>query len=83
MTSVFFRSGSLLKLAVVQFGIETVLCQQFFVRALLHNVPVVEDQDLVCRADGGQTVGNDEGGASFHEIVHGVLDQMLGAGIHG
>ena len=51
--------------------------------AALHNVPVLEDQDQVCIANGAEPVGNDEGGAIFRQPVHGRLDQRLGPGVYG
>ena len=50
--------------------------------ALLHDLPVPEDQDHVGVHDGAQPVGNDKGGPPPHELVHGLLDQDLGAGVH-
>lgn len=41
--------------------------------ALLEDMPVVEDDNLVGIADRAETVGNDEGGASLHDGVHATL----------
>ena len=50
--------------------------------ALFEHVSVLQHQDQVGVFDGGQPVGNDEGGAVLHQLVHGVLDLQFGAGIH-
>lgn len=49
--------------------------------ALLDDVTVVEDDDLVGITDGTQTVGDDEGGAPLHEGVHATLHHLLGTGV--
>lgn len=49
--------------------------------ALLDDVTVVEDDDLVGIADGTEAVGNDEGGASLHDGVHTSLYQLFGTGV--
>ncbi len=41
----------------------------------------LHDQDLVGVADGGEAVGDDEGGAAVDEVLEGELDEMLGFGI--
>src|SRR5699024_3475408 len=70
-------SGDLLELAVVQLGVEAPLLEELVVGAAFHNVPLPQDQDEVCVLDGGQAVGDDEGGAVLHELVHGRLDLLL------
>ncbi len=49
--------------------------------ALLDNVAFVHHQDQISVADGGQTVGDNERGATLHQVVHGLLNQHFGAGI--
>ena len=51
-------------------------------RALLHDVAVAQHQDDVGVADGGEAVRDDEARAAAHELVHGVLDELLGARVH-
>ena len=46
-------------------------------RAALDDLSVVNDQDHIRTADGGQAVRNDEGRASGHHLFDGVLDQPL------
>ena len=70
------------ELAVVEFGVDAFLCQQFLVLTLFHDAPVLHHQDPVSLPDGGEAVGDDEASAAFHQIEHGILDQHLGVGIH-
>lgn len=42
---------------------------------------LVEDQDAVGVADGGQAVGDDDGGAALHEFFDGGLDELFGFGV--
>ena len=50
-------------------------------RALFHDGAVFHDEDEVSIANGGQAVGNDEGGAVCAQRVHRLLDEDLGTGI--
>ena len=70
------------ELGVVQFGVETARGEQLLVAALLHDVAVAHNQDEIGRADGGEPMRDDEGRASRHEPVHGLLDAQLGARVH-
>ena len=55
-----FRSGRLLKLAVIEVGIEAACGQQAFVRALLDDIAVLHHEDEVRVFDRREAVGNDE-----------------------
>lgn len=59
------------------------LGHEFVVGAALDDLAVVEDHDDVGVLDGGESVGDDENGASFHERIHAALDEGFGAGIDG
>lgn len=48
----------------------------------LHYPTLIHDHDLVCIADSGQAVGNDEAGAVFHELDHGILDLLFRTGVN-
>ena len=50
--------------------------------ALLGDVAVFQNQNLVRVLDGGQAVGDDEAGFALHEPAHGCLHLALGAGVH-
>ena len=46
--------------------------------ALLGDAVVVDDQDALRRTDGGQAVGDDEGGTALGQLVKGALDPGFG-----
>ena len=46
-------------------------------RALLGDRAMIEDQQAVHRAHRRQAVGDDDGGAAFHQPLHRLLDQRL------
>lgn len=71
-----------LELAYVQMMVETPLLKQLPVRPLFDNLPIVDDQHVVCVADGAQTVSNDETGSSLHQAKQRFLNAGLGPGIH-
>ena len=56
-------------------------CYQLFVCTLFNDATVVEHDNQVGIADGGQAVGNDKGGAPLHDGVHASLDELLRAGV--
>lgn len=57
--------------------------EEAFVVALLDNLAFIEDIDAIRVLDGGKPVGDDKGGAVFHETVEGILDLAFGLGIDG
>lgn len=63
--------------------IEALLRQQGVVRAALDDAALVEDENLIGALDGGQSVRDDEGGASAHESVEGFLHESFGLGVEG
>ena len=48
----------------------------------LHNLSVIDDQDQIGIHYGGEPVRDDKAGASPHQLIHRLLQQYLGAGIH-
>ena len=50
--------------------------------ATLNDTTVVHHHDPIGIADGTETVGNDEGGATLHEGVHAMMYELFGAGIY-
>lgn len=58
--------NSYCKLTVVKIGIETVFLQQFIMRALLDDIPIADDQNMVRITDGRKTMSDNEAGASVH-----------------
>lgn len=51
--------------------------------AALHDAAFVHDPYLVGVLDGGQTVGDDDGGATLHELFQRLLHDMLRLGVEG
>ena len=49
--------------------------------SLLDDLAFFKNVNLVRVLDGGEAVGDDEGGAVFHQAVEGGLDLALGFGI--
>ena len=66
-----------------QAAIEAVLCNELVVGAALDDNAVVHDDNEVGMADGGEAVGNDDAGASLHELVEGLLHGHLAFGVEG
>ena len=56
--------------------------EQFLVTANLNNPSSVHNNDFIRISDGGETVGNNQTGAVFHQIDHGILNVLLCACIH-
>ena len=73
----------MLELTVIQGVVETVLLQQFIVRALFDDVSVPHNKDHVRLLDGGKAVGDDEGGTALHHFYESALNAHLGSGIDG
>src|SRR5450759_3863384 len=69
------------ELAVIEIGIESVLCEQLLVSALFNDRTVVHDKDVVRISDGRETVGNDEAGPTGHQLCHCFLDAYFRSGI--
>lgn len=45
--------------------------------------PVLEDGDAVGEVEGGAAVGDEEGGPALHDVLQGLVDLVLDAGVHG
>eukprot|EP00903_Cladosiphon_okamuranus_P003719 g3717.t1 len=76
--------GFHLGLEAVLGGIVVVLSgEEFLVGALLDDFPVIEDADEIGTADGGEAVGDDEGGAVCAEEVECLLDEFFGGVVEG
>ena len=61
-----------------QQGVDPGGINQFIVRALLHHASLRHDADLVGAADGGEAVGDDEGGAAFAQMAESLLHGSFG-----
>ena len=70
-------------LGAVEAGVLPVQGHELLVGALLLDAAVVDDDDEAGGADGGQPVGDDQGGAAPGQLVKGGLDALLGDGVQG
>ena len=52
-------------------------------RSAFHHVALIHDKDEIRVAYSGQPVGYHEGRSALGELIHGALDERLGAGIDG
>ena len=51
--------------------------------AALDDAALFQNHDAVTVLDSGQSVGDDKGGSSFHQLIHAVLYNFLSTGIDG
>ncbi len=51
-------------------------------RSLLHDPPVVDNEDRIRVDDGREPVRDDKACPRAHELVHGLLNENLRAGVH-
>src|SRR5690606_24015995 len=73
--------GLVLVLQLVQLAVVTVSLEQLEVIALLDELALAHDHDLVDVLDGRQAVRDDDAGASLHQLLEGALDQFLRLGV--
>src|SRR3954454_5212512 len=69
------------ELRLVQVRVEPALREQRRVRPGLHDPPVVDDQDEVGVADGGEPMGDHQGRAPLEGLVQRPLHRHLGLGV--
>src|SRR5690606_3562940 len=78
------RRGAVVhELELVEAGVEAAALEELVVRALLAQLAAVEDEDAVGVLDGGEAMGDDDGGAAAHEGVERMLDLALERGVDG
>ena len=65
----------------VESEIQPLLRHQLIVVALLDGMPVLQHDDPVGAADGGQTVRDNDAGAALKELRQRLLDQHLGIAV--
>ncbi len=71
-------------LEAVEIAVKAVFfADEFFVISPGDEVSILHDVDHGGVADGGEAVGDDDGGAALHEAVEGLLDVLLGLAIEG
>lgn len=61
----------------VQLGVPSGPCQELLMGTDLHNLPLLQNHDPMSLPDGGEPVGDDEGGASLHQPAKCNLDELL------
>ena len=66
----------------IQLVIPPLQLQKLIVVTPLNDLAMLQHHDGVGIAHGGETVGDDKGGAVRHQTVHAVLDVLLRAGVH-
>ena len=69
------------ELGAVEIGVEAALGDQAGMGAALDDPAVVDDEDLVGLAHGGEPVGDDQAGAPLQGRVECALDGVLGLGV--
>src|SRR5205823_989244 len=60
-------------------GVAPAQRHQVVVAALFQDVPVCEDDNAVCPADGGEAVRDDHGGQAVGDVQEAVVKRRLGA----
>ena len=70
-------------LAVVEVAVTAVEVVEVLVGSAFYDLALFDDEDLIGAANGGETMGDDEGGAALHEEVEAVLDEGFGFGVEG
>ena len=66
------------QLSLGQMSVDARMLDKVVMRALLQNASLRDDADLVGAADGGQAVGDDDGGPAFPQAAQCVLHGALG-----
>ena len=62
--------------------IAALFLKQFLVGSAFDDMTLVHNDYRVRIADGGKPVCDDETGPVLHKSDHGILDMLLGSGIH-
>jgi len=57
-------------------------CQEFFVRALFHDTPPVEDDNMVSPPNRGEPMRNNHGGAPLKQRLQRLLDRAFCGGVN-
>ena len=70
----------LIRHELMQLVVPPAQSHQLVVVALLFDLAVGEDDDVVGVTDGGETVGDHEHGADVHHLLQRVLNEHLGLG---
>src|SRR5262249_25687616 len=77
------RISCISELELVEATVHALARHELVVRAVLRETAAVEHEDPVRVTDGGETVGDDEGGAAREQAVHGFLHQRFALAVEG
>ena len=77
----FYGLGLLLKAGPVQLGVNAALGHQALVGALLADALFVQDENPVSALNGGQPMGDNQGGAVACQVLQGPLHHLLALGV--
>lgn len=69
--------------AIIQLVIPSFLRKQLLMGTTFDNVSLFQNHDTVTVADSGKTVGDNKSRSAFHQLIHAILNQLLGTGING
>src|SRR6266403_1285639 len=69
-------------LQLVEAVVDSALGEEFLVRALFAEAPLVEDEDAVGMLNGAKAMRDDQRGAAAEQAVEGIADLQLGLGVH-
>ena len=70
-------------LHVAQAFVVAVEGKKFFMAAAFHNLSFVQHTDFISIADGGQAVGNSDGGAVLHQVLQRLLHHLFRFRVEG
>ena len=69
----------MLRESFVQSGINAVVGYQFVVRSVFDDSSMIENEDLICVADGAQSMRDDKSGAAVEQDFQRILQSRLGS----
>ena len=69
--------------AIIQLVIPSFLRKQLLMGTTFDNMSLFQNHDTVTVADSGKTVGDNKSRSAFHQLIHAILNQLLGTGING
>ena len=66
---------------MIQFIVFLLPVQKIIMSPLLHDPAVADDNDAIGICDGAESMGNNEGRTTFHQVSKGLLNQNFGLGV--
>ena len=82
---IFLHRGQLSRYVVpgIELIISSLLFNEVIMGSSLDDASLLKNHATVAVSYRGKSVGNDEGGSAVHELIHTVLNHLLGTGIDG